>query len=188
MLRQRLKDETWDLHQKAEAAMDLMNPKMDSNGYLRILKSLYSFYAAIEPQLKTSSVGEFYDGREKLPWIVQDLKALGLSDRDILAIPKISVADLKLDLPALWGSLYVIEGSMLGGQMIMKYQSKTLGLDENSGMRFFAGSGVETGRKWQETIAKLNEISDEQTDDAVISTAKWTFQKMMDAIELQRAS
>ncbi len=53
-----------------------------------------------------------------------------------------------LDLSQVLGSLYVIEGSALGGRVIAPQLKRTLGLDQGRGASYFHGFGGETGVMW----------------------------------------
>lgn len=78
----------------------------------------------------------------KAPWLAQDLHALQLS-------PLPAAAPLPaLSLPQLLGTVYVVEGSMLGGQWICKRLQASLGIDANSGARFFSGYGNDSAQHW----------------------------------------
>jgi heme oxygenase len=57
------------------------------------------------------------------------------------------------------GVLYVIEGSTLGGQIIVRHLERNLGLTRESGARFFHGYGADTEAHWQEFCVWLETLS-----------------------------
>lgn len=84
-----------------------------------------------------------------------------------------------------FGSLYVMEGSTLGGKMIYKVVKELLGLDEQNGLSFFYGYGAETGNKWKIFQQSLLKLSSEHTntDDQIIDSANHTFLQLKAWIE-----
>ncbi|WP_077032997.1 biliverdin-producing heme oxygenase [Pelomonas sp. KK5] len=55
-----------------------------------------------------------------------------------------------ITLPALFGSMYVVEGSALGGQVITPWLRRELGLAPGAGASYFHGFGERTGAMWRE--------------------------------------
>jgi heme oxygenase len=69
-----------------------------------------------------------------------------------------------------FGTMYVMEGSTLGGQIIARHVEKVLHLRGGQGNSYFRGHGNRTGPLWKEFCAMLQlRIPDEQTDAVVIS-------------------
>jgi heme oxygenase len=52
-------------------------------------------------------------------------------------------------LAAGFGCLYVLEGSTLGGQVILRHVGSSLGLDASRGASFFASYGRRVGSMWR---------------------------------------
>ena len=78
------------------------------------------------------------------------------------------------NLPAAWGAMYVMEGSTLGGQLILKHLKKKLGEDFNS--VYFSAYGTHTGTYWKRFMEHLAEVaSSNQWEDAIIQGAVKTF-------------
>jgi heme oxygenase len=82
------------------------------------------------------------------------------------------------------GSLYVLEGATLGGQIIAKNFGPKFNLSSSTGLSFFTGYGELTGVKWAEFRNFANNKSMSQRtsefDNIVIESAKDTFQKLTD--------
>jgi heme oxygenase len=56
---------------------------------------------------------------------------------------------------AAFGSMYVLEGSALGGRVIAKRVEETLAIHAGNGGAYFAGLGKDTGLRWREFRAAL---------------------------------
>jgi heme oxygenase len=74
------------------------------------------------------------------------------------------------------GCLYVIEGSTLGGQIILHSVQKSLNLDAGGGVKFFHGYGARTPGMWKSFISALDSIPPTgEAADAVEQGAMQTF-------------
>lgn len=89
------------------------------------------------------------------------------------------------DLPRLdtlaecFGCLYVLEGSTLGGQFIIRHVQQVLGVTVETGGRFFQGYGDKTGEMWHDFRSVMTRVVVASTDqDAAVTAAKETFQKL----------
>lgn len=76
-------------------------------------------------------------------WL-RSVAGLELVDLDARAAAALSLGEL----PEVLGSLYVIEGSALGGRVIAPQLKRTLGLAQGRGASYFHGFGGETGVMW----------------------------------------
>jgi len=100
-----------------------------------------------------AGLGLDLQARRKLPLLERDFAALGTS----LPIRQsaglgVAIADQDQAL----GMLYVMEGSTLGGQVIARSLSRSLGLTETHGAAYFHSYGSAVVPRWQETQAALN--------------------------------
>lgn len=87
-----------------------------------------------------------------------------------------------VDLADVLGSLYVIEGSALGGRVIAPHLMSTLGLGQGHGASYFHGFGGQTGGMWADfRMIAAHEIGDssESTLQACES-ARRTFAALID--------
>jgi heme oxygenase len=127
----------------------LVRTDLTAAQYGDALAALHGVYApleaAIDGFLATRSVGFAYDSRRKLPALDDDLAALGRRPEqpEMGFPPPASLAELV-------GVLYVVEGSALGGQAIVRCLRKS-GL-ENPPLRFFSGSGARTEALWRQFL------------------------------------
>jgi heme oxygenase len=75
--------------------------------------------------------------------------------------------------------MYVIEGSTLGGRIILKHIHTALGLDENKGASFFAGYGAETGIRWKKIMNIMSGYAvANKCEDEVIAGACHAFESI----------
>lgn len=174
MILQRLKEETRVQHEEVEAAVDVMNQMFDIADYRRLLSKFWTFYAAYEPEIPLEvlkDAGFDYSERAKLPLLEADAKSLGLEREDAsLVLPDISSA------AKAFGSLYVVEGSTLGGQVISRHLKQHLGIESDNGGAFYAGYGQSTGAMWKAFGASLTRFSEtNDADDEIVEAARATF-------------
>ncbi|MBV6495917.1 MAG: heme oxygenase [Acidobacteria bacterium ACB1] len=174
MILKRLKEETRVQHEEVEAAVDVMNQMFDLDDYKRLLERFWSFYAAYEPALPVAELkvaGFDYLERVKLPLIEADAKVLGLERNDDgLELPDLS------SVAKAFGSLYVIEGSTLGGQVISRHLKQHLDISTENGGAFYAGYGQQTGPMWKAFGECLTQFAEgKDVDDEIVESAKATF-------------
>jgi heme oxygenase len=66
------------------------------------------------------------------------------------------------------GILYVLEGSSLGGQVMLRQATLLPGISAIAGARFFAGHGDRTAQMWNDFVAILNRLAGEDSASAAI--------------------
>lgn len=178
-----LKTRTAHQHQATEDTVDLMRDDYTLDDYRNLLVRFYSFYKPFEAKMHASMaknpIALNHSERLNTPKIIADLQALGLSDEEISAIEptdKLPALDSK---ERIFGSLYVIEGSTLGGQVISRHLKQKFDLDEKNGAAFFSGYGKDTGKMWngyREAVTNFAETSANR--DEIIAGANETFEKI----------
>lgn len=76
-----------------------------------------------------------------------------------------------------FGVLYVLEGSTLGGRVILKNINKVLGHDAENGAAFFNGHGALTGPQWKSFVEQLIGFEAQYKAEAeIIKGANYTFE------------
>jgi len=147
--------------------------------YVMLLKKLFGFWQPIESVLLcTSSIPFYSQERVKLPLLQQDLQNLGIAQAEIDSLPYCSNIPTINNYAACLGSLYVLEGSMLGGQVITKLLSTQLGITPATGCAYFYGYGKQTLFMWQQFCQQLNTLIDDVSHQMAIQTAIDTFIKL----------
>lgn len=135
-------------HRSVEAQLDLKSRLRSLSEYLALLKKFYGFIAAWEPRvLSALDQPDFLRARTKLPLLTADLVRLGFVDTSQL--PHCVVPTFERNADAL-GSMYVIEGSTLGGSIIAAQVERRLGLSRHNGCLYFSGYGEHTNKMWSD--------------------------------------
>jgi heme oxygenase len=74
------------------------------------------------------------------------------------------------------GSMYVLEGSTLGGQIIARhFRRHVAGLEDGRGCSFFECYGPDVGTRWREFQGVLRAHSSPSADDTMVAAAGETF-------------
>ena len=189
-LRQQLKRETADLHQRLEvgsgaARTRALAPPLPASAANRSI----GFYAPVEAGLvRLAAAGPplGFPLRARSELIESDLLALGLSRRELAELPRCT--DLpRLSCPEdLAGCLYVLEGACLGGQVIAPALRRRLGVAKGSGASFFVGDAEATAARWilvltwLEGLARAGARSEEIVASACatfLTLARWVEQQ-----------
>jgi len=174
----RLRTATETEHRTLEAELDLLSPSLTRQDYAELLASFYVLYSSWEKEaerLIEAAVPGLFGPRRKAIWLEADLAALNYPLEDL------SRRAQGMSLPALnntaraFGSMYVIEGSTLGGQILSRHFRKQFGLEPGSGGTFFSGYGPRTSEMWREfreVLARRPASEDEDMVDSALMTFK----------------
>jgi heme oxygenase (biliverdin-IX-beta and delta-forming) len=169
----RLKHDTAASHTRLENALDLMRDDLQRDEYIALLGRFHGYVSAWEAAVGVAlpaSLAGFFDARRKTPLLAADLVALTGDAGEAAA----SVVASSQDLPRLpnvgaaIGSMYVMEGSTLGGRFIAPHVARLLGLTPGQGNAYFDAYGDRTGSMWNafRDTAAAN-VPEAQYDDAV---------------------
>ncbi|MGE6756631.1 biliverdin-producing heme oxygenase [Corallococcus interemptor] len=183
-LLQRLKTETRPHHERTEGVVRLMDAHLTPEGYRRQLEAFHGFYlpvearlagplAALEPALELAS-------RWKTALLEEDLRAMGHDTASLARLPRASALPSLTGLAEALGAAYVLEGSTLGGQLILRHLTRHFGPDARVGnFAFFRAYGDRVGPMWRAFGAALTQASEraasETFDAAVVQGARETF-------------
>lgn len=152
--------------------------------YVALLAAYQPLYAGLESAIvaRLSTIGSNFDysQRHKLPWLNEDLQFF------THAIPDRPAALAPLDnLGQLVGTLYVIEGSTLGGELIARQIAQHLGLERSAGARFFNAYGAQTQTRWQEFCRFMASLDDDpEMLTSAVHRAEQTFCLFTQALDL----
>ena len=141
-----LRAATREHHARIDGLMDLRRMG-DRRHYAEVLRVLDAFLAAWEPAVMAALPARWHEwlqARSRRPFLRADLRALGVA-----AAPHGAAAPTLDGTGAAWGSLYVMEGSALGGQVITRRLAEA-GLHPDHGSAYFHGWGDATGAMWRE--------------------------------------
>lgn len=176
-LLQRLRAETAEAHARLEAEVGLEHITASPAAYRALLCRFRGFHAAWEPRATALLGGRaILAERLRLHLLDADLAVLGLSPAEIAALP-VCRPLMPLDRPAqALGTLYVMEGSTLGGAVIAAELGRRLGHLPGHGCSYFAAHGPRRGAMWQAFRAALPAEPEAAAEpDAILASAVATF-------------
>lgn len=153
-LHARLRAETAPAHRQLERSLDLLSPPLESGRLVALLIRFHGFHRTWEATLAREFSAPFVPAPRRV-LIEQDLQVLGLDAESIGAIPGCAEAiSLGIGLDNALGSVYVLEGSTLGGRVIAHHLSRAAWWPA-TGLRYFDPYGEATASRWRETMAQL---------------------------------
>lgn len=168
-LRARLREATQPAHTRLEAVLRLSEEQPAQAAILHLLARFHGFHTTWEPALKGVVPDHLLIARRKLPLLEHDLRILGAGDDFLHGLPACP------DAPSLCrgeagaaGSLYVMEGSTLGGRVISRLLSHTPWYPQE-GLTYWDPYGADTGARWRETLAYLESLPAGWSDQVVAS-------------------
>lgn len=157
-----IRTRTQNLHTRIEAHVDLPSRLASRGEYTQLLSRYLGLYRPFESYLQQQQSPTLHDAigwpeSQRVPRLEADLRALGLSQQAITDLPDAPQSLLPDAADSIWGALYVLEGSNLGGQLIYRQIQLTLGLDQHAGAAFFYGDGPRTGPHWKHFLTALEQ-------------------------------
>ena len=176
-----LRKETSTLHRALEntvLSVSLMSNDLTRNTYTRYLAAMAPVMEWYDVHIIPMVMEIIPDAgdRNKLPALVTDLGYLTGNT----AISEVAFAPPQIDnSDAAMGAAYVIEGSTLGGQFILKHAAPKLNLDASHGASYFTGYGSATGIKWKSFLATLTSFASNGNQHAIIGGANNTFESIL---------
>lgn len=176
----RLRNETRLQHKSVEVACNLPVAVQSIGDYKNCLLNFYSIYCPLELHIATfkdlKQMGFSMQERARMPDLQQDLRIMNVDPdlwRDAAphALPNLP------EFPFALGALYVLEGSTLGGQIIMSALRQQMGTPFDVPGGFFAGRGKTTGPLWHQFCVILDAYGQQfpETQADVVEGAKRTF-------------
>ncbi|MDR7334227.1 biliverdin-producing heme oxygenase [Roseateles asaccharophilus] len=167
-------------HERIERLLGLDGP-MALERYGAIIGGFHGFLAAWEPEVRRAMPERLHgwlDARGRAAFAAADLAFLGAPEKAGDEVPNCLP---EASLPAAFGSLYVIEGSALGGQVITPWLKRDLGLEPGRGASYFHGHGERTGAMWrdfrQRAVAEVGD--DDGRRRAACRAAERTFETLI---------
>jgi heme oxygenase len=176
MILSRLKIETREHHLRVERDLGIMDRELGLEAYGAVLSRLFSFHSSWEPRVAALLDDEMFFGpRRKLHLIERDLDVLGIEKPRAVSACVLPALGDHVDA---MGSLYVLEGATLGGQIVAEHVERRLGLARGEGSAYFRSYGKRVAERWRAFQALLLEMSSPATDDAIVASAIATFDRL----------
>lgn len=175
-LHQALRTRTAGAHRRLEAALGLMDGPPRRDRFVRALAAFHAFYAAWEPVASPTLAAQGWALAPRRLLIGRDLLALG----ETLPLPASAEPTSSVgaaDPVAVWGSVYVTEGSALGGRLIARALRGATWAPPG-GLVSFDPYGRDTGRRWAECRGRLDALPAEAAE-VVAAAAAATFDELL---------
>lgn len=167
----RLKAETAEIHERLDSAITAHKPFASVARYRQFLAMQHRFHAVMNGLYSRPSVADLLpdgDGRGRLNRVIADMADLDMASPAAVSQPKVDDA-------AVFGWLYVAEGSNLGAAFLLK-EAEKLGLSETHGARHLAGAPEGRGLYWRRFTAALDGlVLSGQEEVEVVEGAKAAF-------------
>ena len=173
-----LRHGTHDLHEALESKAvfsRLMHQGVGMNDYVQALESLRHAYTVSEPNLMQGLKMHTptYHYHSRLPLLQRDLTSLRGTAPPFLAPTE---SDECTSVAETLGVLYVIEGSTLGGQVLMRHLQDQLGDSFSNAMSFYSLDGKLDIRVWGAAKKLINSnLLTQCLLDEAIEAARRTF-------------
>lgn len=171
-----LRQATHDAHRRLDARHILSAPHYTLQDYIAVLSAYRELHGRLETRLDPYAetiTGLEWTQRRKLHLLERDLAYLSSRAQrpqlDDAQLPEIR------SVPAALGCLYVMEGSTLGGRVLLKRVNAKLGLDVGRGATFLHAYGELTGEMWRRFTACLRSIDDASSRAVACAAARHTF-------------
>ncbi len=173
-----IREATADLHTALEAhpfMSVVTDPAVQVNdycNYLLLMREVQKQYEnLVLPAVAKNFAGKLSPSSHLIERDIQYLGCVEAKTPDPL--------DLELPLAStsfMLGFVYVMEGSKLGGKVILNHINRKLGFDENRGAAYLAGDGHNTGAHWKSFMQHFSSyvIKNHGAEDA-IAGARFAF-------------
>jgi heme oxygenase len=185
MLRDKLRAATRSEHEALERSLALERADLDRDSYITYLRGWLAFCRSIEKDFRAGrELWKFTaDCNLRIDWLEDDLSYLAGTSA-AAAMPSSGLRCRTI--PELAGSSYVIEGAMLGAQVVYRQLNQRWRIQKDKGGTFLWGYGPPTGGHWRQFVAALNGLMLEEGErQRCLLTAKSTFRLLEDAFFMQ---
>lgn len=162
-------------HDAVEGSLPLMSPDLTLETYRATLSRLCGLVRGWEEIVSLAAPSEMQS-------MVQERARLALLESDLHqlqgeCLERWNAGDgASWPVPRLLGSMYVMEGSRLGGQLIAQHVRQRFGFRPGAGAGYFEGFGPRTKTMWTEFAGLLEQIPASQ-EEAVIRAAQEMFRR-----------
>lgn len=158
-----LRSATRDRHAALEGILQLTS-SLSLRSYVDALRGFELFLSTWEPKIDAAldmPLRQWFASGSRRCLLQNDLAQLNdRRDEDEHARLVCNQAVSRIDVvpvAAAFGSMYVLEGSALGGQVIARVARTTLGLGHTNGAAYFNGHQRHTAARWREFRMLLEE-------------------------------
>lgn len=184
----RLRNATSELHSSLDSLTDWQQALSSASNYLNLLSA---YLRAVEPAdaaaaqfLSNSGIPSDFEPCVRTRWLQADIDAVSQDTNGVIQqqFSNKPSFDCITTIPEAIGIQYVLEGSSLGGQILSKRLSSSLGYTPVNGGRFFAGYGDQIFPRWKAFSSWANQqLKTESQVAHAQQAAIYTFRCFMDS-------
>lgn len=188
----RLQEATRARHEALEQSPHLarlISSHLSLGEYTYVLQRMLGFHDVSEWRLAAVSDRLPLDtsARKKAHLAARDLQHLGMTPDSISSLPRCASVPTISNVDAALGLLYVVEGSTLGGRIILRHLGTSIRLTADAGASFFAGYGSATGAMFREVCGAIEErVAETGKLNLLVRTAQDTFDALLQWMELEK--
>ena len=150
-----IRDATASAHRALEEKLEIGRADAGESAYGRYLRAVLGWLEPLETALWSGLWPDAIGAAArtgKVAWIESDLRARGMTGSDLAALPRQTKLPPLSSLAHRFGVAYVVEGSQLGGQTLLR----RLGPRLAHSARFLEGYGRETMPRWRAFMAAID--------------------------------
>ncbi len=186
MFLQNLRACTNDCHKKLELnslSVALLSNTVNENIYCTYLTRLYNFVKGFEQYVYPPLSPYFINigDRKKAHFIEEDLNTQQCVIDKHTLLEEAFFKETYTDVYLAAGALYVLEGSTLGGQIIIKHFQKHMP-SAKVNAAYFSGYQQRTGSMWKEFLQQLTALPQSTQQEQQISTGAIITFKIIDGL------
>lgn len=184
-LAQDLRQTTAGLHERTETLLGLPDSIADRADYMAWLGHYLALYEPLENRMAAfdgwRELGPFDPDPGHSRRLIRDLDDLGIDARRLGRAPAAVCPSLANFAQAL-GARYVLEGSALGGKVILRHLQARIGDAIGPATAFFGGPSHPEAGHWRTFKAALDRFGDEHPDERadVLAGAAATFMALLE--------
>ncbi|WP_232520772.1 biliverdin-producing heme oxygenase [Rhodobacter sp. CZR27] len=184
-LAQDLRQKTAALHERVEVLLGLPDSIVDRANYIAWLGHYLALYEPLESRMAAfdgwTELGPFNPDPGHSRRLIQDLDAFCIDARTVERAPAASCPALTSFAQAL-GARYVLEGSALGGKVILRHLRARLGDEIGEATAFFGGPYHAEATLWRTFKGALERFGAEHPDERadVLAGAVATFTALLE--------
>ncbi|MGC4099990.1 biliverdin-producing heme oxygenase [Ferruginibacter sp.] len=171
-----LRTATKKAHQDLDHYIFPIIRKIDDNEeYAKLLKVFFGYFKPVYNQLDkylTDDNVQLYSSRRKPERIIEDLTALGMQEEGFLLCDSCPLIDTTAKA---FGAFYVLEGSTMGGNIIVRNLMGQLKKAPPASFSFFSGYADQNLQMWNFFLTDLENNTQPAAVDELVHTASATF-------------
>lgn len=160
-----LKRNTASYHEVIEKMNPFDSELISIPGYTQFLVKNYKVFDPLEKILENdydwSSIGIDFQDYKRRDLLKKDIENLGIDPESLMQMKPIPVF---ASIAQALGALYVLEGSSLGGRIILNKIQSIYGDKLSNSLEFLKGNGERTGVLWKDFLLKMNNYAEKNTE------------------------